>query len=110
MYNLKQPMNLSFYQTVVKSLSKKNESNLNDISTSYGAPTFLENESSIELPTDLNNLVTSNRYVSKPLNLNNYLNTMFTTLYSQDTINNPRSDEVLAAIDSIKGLSDQSKH
>lgn len=97
LYNLDQPMNLSFYQTIVKSLNSINHSNLENKNSLY-----LSNKS--ELPKVLNNAIIGDSIVTKPLNLGNYSNVMFTSLYSLDNVKSPKSDEVNFVVDSIQKL------
>lgn len=98
LYNLDQPMNLSFYQTVVKSLKAVSDSTLG-----LDNNVFLSNKT--KLPNLINNLIVKNEIQTKPLNLNLYSNTMFTSLYSLDNVKSPKSDEINSVIDSIKVIS-----
>lgn len=98
LYNLDQPMNLSFYQTVVKSLKTVSDGTL-ELDNSL----FLSNKA--KLPNLVNSLVFKNEIQTKPLNLNLYLNTMFTSLYSLDNVKSPKSDEVNSVVDSIRTVS-----
>jgi hypothetical protein len=97
LYNLDQPMNLSFYQTVVKSLK-----NINLDNAELNNNLFVRKSN--KLPNLLNNLVISKEITTKPLNLNTYLNTMFTSLYSLDNVRSPKSDEVNEVVDSVRAL------
>jgi hypothetical protein len=90
-------MNLSFYQTVVKSLK-----NINLDNAELNNNLFVRKSN--KLPNLLNNLVISKEVTTKPLNLNTYLNTMFTSLYSLDNVRSPKSDEVNEVVDSVRAL------
>jgi hypothetical protein len=90
-------MNLSFYQTVVKSLK-----NINLDNAELNNNLFVRKSN--KLPNLLNNLVISKEITTKPLNLNTYLNTMFTSLYSLDNVRSPKSDEVNEVVDSVRAL------
>ena len=97
LYNLDQPMNLSFYQTVVKSLRNINSDALESRDTLY-----LNNSGN--LPKLLSSIILSNTVVTKPLNLNINLNTMFTSLYSADNVKLPKSDEINSVVESVQEL------
>jgi len=103
LFNLDQPMNLALYQTIVKSLKSNAEASMPN-----GGDIYVNNKSS------LNNLVKSNlthgAYTTKPLNVSNFNNVVFTSLYSKESILAPKSDEIVELTDTIKGLSDSSKH
>jgi len=101
LYNLDQPMNLSFYQTVVKSIR-----NINSSSIDYNNSIFLNERirmlTDMDLPIEVNNHIMYREVVTKPLNLNIYLNTMYTSLYSTENVKAPKSDEVNSVVDSIR--------
>lgn len=97
LYNLDQPMNLSFYQTVVKSIK-----NINLNNTELNDSVFITKSN--RLPLIINDQVMSKEITTKPLNLTTYLNTMYTSLYSLDNVRSPKSDEVNSVIESIREL------
>lgn len=110
LYNLNQPMNLSFYQTVTKSIN--NSAKYNDVlqNSPYLATNVLNIDAGSSLPSRITSSIEGKNLETKPINLNEYTNVMFTTLYTKDIIDNPSSDEVTEAIDSVKNLSDVNEH
>jgi len=90
-------MNLSFYQTVVKSIK-----NINLNNTELNDSVFITKSN--RLPLIINDQVMSKEITTKPLNLTTYLNTMYTSLYSLDNVRSPKSDEVNSVIESIREL------
>lgn len=109
LYNLNQPMNLSFYNTVTKSIL--DSSSYNDLVK--GNP-FTINNSPENFSRVISNLtyetVENMQLETKSVNLNNYLNTMFISLYNLDNVKNPNSDDISYVVENIKDLSDTNEH
>ena len=107
--NMNQPMNLSFYQTIDNSIK-----NLVDNASHNQGSVFLNNKTRTYSTTSfklIESILSSEAIETKGINNKNILNaTMFTTLYSFENFNNPKSDEINELSDSIKALSDSSDH
>jgi len=86
LFNLDQPMNLSFYQSVVKSISNSKSSQLLNSDSVY-----LSNNQKVLGSTS--GYINDNNLFGKSLNLSNYNNVMFLNLYTKDYINSAAADE-----------------
>ena len=97
LFNLDQPMNLSFYKTVVESLDKNSEEDF-----SYLNSLYIKNLK--PLKGFLRKNIKRNLYQLRSLNVPGNLVASQMTMYSIDNSMNPESEEVQDLIESMKHL------
>jgi hypothetical protein len=97
LFNLDQPMNLSFYKTVVDSLDSNKKEDLYYLNSVYLNKLSLANST-------LNKYTYGKGYILRSLNVNNNITTMQMSLNSFETSKNPKSEEVTSVTEGIKLL------